>query len=231
MSESFQSAYQEEESRLNEVIVEIDRQLERLRGIPVYTGHDFTEQVLEAGREEKRQALAKSLPEPYFGRLDFQENGTGAKKPLYIGKIGFDKADAGDHPMVIDWRAPVASLFYSFTGGTDPASFEAPEGIIEGLVYLKRNVVIRKQILERVSDTYNGKAADLPYPMSFWSTVSVRTRITGCGISCPRSKRSRIKSSGRPRTPPSSSKGWREAEKRRWRCIGWLICSTSTRSR
>ena len=59
MSESFQSAYQEEESRLNEVIVEIDRQLERLRGIPVYTGHDFTEQVLEAGREEKRQALAK----------------------------------------------------------------------------------------------------------------------------------------------------------------------------
>lgn len=155
MSESFQSAYQEEESRLNEVIVEIDRQLERLRGIPVYTGHDFTEQVLEAGREEKRQALAKSLPEPYFGRLDFQESGTGAKKPLYIGKIGFDKEDAGDHPMVIDWRAPVASLFYSFTGGTDPASFEAPEGIIEGLVYLKRNVVIRKQILERVSDTYN----------------------------------------------------------------------------
>jgi len=155
VTESFQSAYQEEESRLNEVIVEIDRQLERLRGIPVYTGHDFTEQVLEAGREEKRQALAKSLPEPYFGRLDFQENGTEAKKPLYIGKIGFDKEDAGDHPMVIDWRAPVASLFYSFTGGTDPASFEAPEGIIEGLVYLKRNVVIRKQILERVSDTYN----------------------------------------------------------------------------
>lgn len=155
MSQSFQSAYQEEESRLREVIVEIDRQLERLRSIPVYTGHDFTEQVLEAGREEKRQALAKSLPEPYFGRLDFQENGTGEKKPLYIGKVGFDKEEAGDHPMVIDWRAPVASLFYSFTGGTEPASFEAPEGLIEGLVYLKRNVVIRKQILERVSDTYN----------------------------------------------------------------------------
>lgn len=155
MSQSFQSAYQEEESRLREVIVEIDRQLERLRSIPVYTGHDFTEQVLEAGREEKRQALAKSLPEPYFGRLDFQENGTGEKKPLYIGKVGFDKEEAGDHPMVIDWRAPVASLFYSFTGGTEPTSFEAPEGLIEGLVYLKRNVVIRKQILERVSDTYN----------------------------------------------------------------------------
>lgn len=152
---SFQSAYQEEQHRLQEVIIEIDRQLERLRGIPVYTGHDFTEQVLEAGREEKRQALAKSLPEPYFGRLDFQENGLGEKKKLYIGKVGLDREEAGEYPMVIDWRAPVASLFYSFTGGTEPASFEAPEGIIEGLVYLKRNVVIRKQILERVSDTYD----------------------------------------------------------------------------
>ncbi|MEK3731364.1 UvrD-helicase domain-containing protein [Paenibacillus sp. FSL M8-0334] len=152
---AFQSAYQEEQQRLQEVIVEIDRQLERLRGIPVYTGHDFTEQVLEAGREEKRQALAKSLPEPYFGRLDFQENGVGERKRLYIGKVGLDKEEAGEYPLVIDWRAPVASLFYSFTGGTEPASFEAPEGIIEGLVYLKRNVVIRKQILERVSDTYD----------------------------------------------------------------------------
>lgn len=155
MTDSFQSAYQEEEQRLNEAIAEIDRQLKRLRDIPVYTGHDFTEQVLEAGREERRQALIKSEPEPYFGRLDFQENGKTEQTPLYIGKVGFDREEAGEHPMVIDWRAPVASLFYSFTGGSDSASYEAPEGLIEGLVYLKRNVVIRKQILERVSDTYN----------------------------------------------------------------------------
>ncbi|MBB3127122.1 DNA helicase-2/ATP-dependent DNA helicase PcrA [Paenibacillus rhizosphaerae] len=160
METDFQSAYQEEESRLNATIAEIDRQLERLRGIPVYTGHDFTEQVLEAGREEKRQALAKSLQEPYFGRLDFQE-GSGERKPLYIGKIGVDQAEVGDQPMVIDWRAPVASLFYSFTGGEETASYEAPDGIIEGLVYLKRNVVIRKQILERVADTYN-RESDQP---------------------------------------------------------------------
>ena len=153
--DSFQSAYQEEEQRLNETIAEIDRQLERLQSIPVYTGHDFTEQVLEAGREERRQALIKGQPEPYFGRLDFQENGKADRTPLYIGKVGFDREEAGEHPMVIDWRAPIASLFYSFTGGADPASYEAPEGLVEGLVYLKRNVVIRKRILERVSDTYN----------------------------------------------------------------------------
>lgn len=155
MTDSFQSAYQEEKQRLEEAIAEINKQLKRLQDIPVYTGHDFTEQVLEAGREERRQALRKGQPEPYFGRLDFQENGKPEPTPLYIGKVGFDREEAGEHPMVIDWRAPVASMFYSFTGGNDPASYEAPEGIVEGLVYLKRNVVIRKQILERVSDAYN----------------------------------------------------------------------------
>ncbi len=61
MSQSFQSAYQEEESRLREVIVEIDRQLERLRSIPVYTGHDFTEQVLEAGRRREAAGAGQEL--------------------------------------------------------------------------------------------------------------------------------------------------------------------------
>lgn len=155
MSDSFQSAYQEEEYRLERTMEEVDSQLERLQNIPVYTGHDFTEQVLEAGREERRTALSKSAQQPYFGRLDFEEQGSGARKPLYIGKIGVDREEVGEHPLVIDWRAPVASLFYSFTGGEASATYEAPEGLIEGLVYLKRNVVIRQRILERVADTYN----------------------------------------------------------------------------
>ncbi|MNK71286.1 Helicase IV [compost metagenome] len=119
----------------------------------MYTGHDYTEQVLEAGRDTQRRQLAQSGQEPYFGRLDFEEQG-GTRTPLYIGKVGVGGDTA--QPMVIDWRAPVASLFYSFTGG-DSASYEAPEGLIEGLVYLKRNIVIRKQILERVVDTFNSE--------------------------------------------------------------------------
>ncbi|EOS58268.1 HelD family protein [Paenibacillus barengoltzii] len=148
----FQSAYQEEKARLDRTLEEIDRQLQRLRSIPVYTGHDFTEQLLEENRETQRKQLEQSVREPYFGRLDFEER-RGRRKPLYIGKVGVGDPDGRD-PIVIDWRAPVASLFYSFTGGDD-ASYEAPEGLIEGLVYLKRNIVIRKGILDRVVDTYN----------------------------------------------------------------------------
>jgi len=155
MEDNFQSAYQEEEKRLNDAITEIDRQLQWLQSVDVYTGHDFTEQVLEEARKEKRITLAKSVQEPYFGRLDFQGTKDKDRKPLYIGKLGVDREVVTDQPLVIDWRAPVASLFYSFTGGDEATSYEAPEGLIEGLVFLKRNVVIRKQILERVSDTYN----------------------------------------------------------------------------
>ncbi|GGA41848.1 HelD family protein [Paenibacillus physcomitrellae] len=149
--DDFQSAYQEEKEHLDRTLATIEAELARLRAVPVYTGNDYTEQVLESGRESARRGLAQSVQEPYFGRLDFEEK-DGKRMPLYIGKNGV--GGEGEKPIVIDWRAPVASLFYSFTGG-DSASYEAPEGLIEGLVYLKRNVMIRKQILERVVDTYN----------------------------------------------------------------------------
>ncbi|MFE4711396.1 HelD family protein [Paenibacillus sp. NPDC056722] len=155
MEDNLQSAYQEEEDRLDKTLVEIDAVLEKLRNTPVYTGHDYTEQALEASREQRRRDLTKLRQEPYFGRLDFQGTDEHERKALYIGKIGADREQVSDRPLVIDWRAPVASLFYSFTGGTEPASYEAPDGLVEGLVYLKRNVVIRKQILERVADTFN----------------------------------------------------------------------------
>ncbi|WP_046213401.1 HelD family protein [Paenibacillus wulumuqiensis] len=160
MEKDFQSAYQEEKDKLQHTLDEVDAQLNRLRQFPVYTGHDFTEQVLEAGREQQRQTLAKSAREPYFGRLDFAENGSGARQPLYIGKVGVGKSEIDDQPLVVDWRAPIASLFYSFTGGEEMAEYESPEGLIQGLVYLKRNIVIRQRLLERLADTYDRESTE-----------------------------------------------------------------------
>ncbi|MCZ8515947.1 AAA family ATPase [Paenibacillus filicis] len=154
MESGLQNAYQEELARLELTIEEMDRHLAELRAIPPYTGPDLTEQVLESIRENKRHSLAQAGPEPYFGRLDFQEEGKPEPTPLYIGKFGVERADSPEL-LVVDWRAPVASLFYSFTGGTDKAAYESPDGTIDGLVYLKRNLVIRKQLLQRVVDTFD----------------------------------------------------------------------------
>jgi DNA helicase IV len=52
----------------------------------------------------------------YFGRLDLDD---GAR--LHIGRVGIDR-DTGEHasetPLLIDWRAPIASRFYSATTGS-----------------------------------------------------------------------------------------------------------------
>ncbi|WP_248925694.1 HelD family protein [Paenibacillus hamazuiensis] len=160
MEPTIQDAFTEESERLDQVLHEIDSQLAYLRKIPVYHGPDHTEQVLESIRDTKRKQLAIASGEPYFGRLDFHESGKPGPSPLYIGKVGVDRENSGEL-LVIDWRAPVASLFYSFTGGSETASYESPEGLIEGLVYLKRNIVIRKQILQRVVDTFNKADGDM----------------------------------------------------------------------
>ncbi|MFD1887580.1 HelD family protein [Paenibacillus wenxiniae] len=160
MDKDFQSAYQEEHSKLLLTLEEVDAQLKRLTDISIYTGHDFTEQVLEAGREQQRQTLTKSAKEPYFGRLDFAEGEQGERRPLYIGKVGVGKSEIDEEPLVVDWRAPVASLFYSFTGGEEIAEYEAPEGLVQGLVFLKRNLVIRQRMLERLADTYDRESSE-----------------------------------------------------------------------
>jgi DNA helicase-2/ATP-dependent DNA helicase PcrA len=70
--------------------------------------------------------------------------------------------DESKELLVIDWRAPVASLFYTFSGGEEEVFYESPEGIIECQIHLKRNIVIRNQVLQRVVDTYiRGESKDV----------------------------------------------------------------------
>lgn len=143
--------FKEEESRLHRVLNEIRSQLAGIG--PRYTGRDYTEQVLDDLRQERKQRLEVAEREPYFGRLDFREAGEASPVPLYIGKAGVGEASTSK-PLVIDWRAPVASLFYSFTGGDPSVRYDSPEGTVEGTVFLKRNLLVRQSTLQRVVDSY-----------------------------------------------------------------------------
>ncbi|MBD8497843.1 3'-5' exonuclease [Paenibacillus arenosi] len=166
MSESFQSAYQEEEQRLEQTLSLIHRQYDELKEIPIYRGSDFTEQVLEDHRETRRQRLSRAIKDPYFARMDVRQVDRDKSHILYIGKQGVDDEETwklGDteaYPLVLDWRAPVASLFYAFNGGEDAVPYETPEGREEAQVDLKRNLIIRQERLQRVADTYNRSSGD-----------------------------------------------------------------------
>ncbi|SDW98476.1 DNA helicase-2 / ATP-dependent DNA helicase PcrA [Marininema mesophilum] len=142
-----------ENDKLAETIKEMERQRATLDLIPRYHGKDIVEHVLDEQRQQQRKRLEKAAPAPYFGRLDFKPESSETTASLYIGKAGVEGADGKD-PLVIDWRAPIASLFYSFTGQSKTASYEAPEETVTGTVRLKRNIAIHEQILERIVDSY-----------------------------------------------------------------------------
>ncbi|MBN8210679.1 UvrD-helicase domain-containing protein [Bacillus sp. NTK071] len=138
---------------------EITKQQKKLATYPRYSGDNVTEQVLESIREESRTSLAIAAKEPYFARMDFQEEDKEVRS-YYIGKVGVAHEESQDS-LVVDWRAPVASMFYAFTGGEDDVYYISPDGMIEGNIELKRNIVIRNQELQRVVDTYVEGSEDL----------------------------------------------------------------------
>jgi DNA helicase-2/ATP-dependent DNA helicase PcrA len=85
--------------------------------------------------------LEKIIPSPYFGRIDFHENGVIKKEHIYIGISALTDKDTGEM-LIYDWRAPISSMFYDVQLGE--AEYTCPEGIIDGEILLKRQYKIIK---------------------------------------------------------------------------------------
>ncbi|KQL19889.1 RNA polymerase recycling motor HelD [Cytobacillus solani] len=87
---------------------------------------------------------------PYFGRVDFKEEGESNLESIYIGITSFlDKEN--ENFLIYDWRAPISSLYYDYPPGE--ARYTTPEGIIEGDMTLKRQFIIRNSEIEGMFDT------------------------------------------------------------------------------
>lgn len=84
--------------------------------------------------------IKRMLDSPYFGRVDFVENGSPQVEQIYIGTSSLRDEESQDF-LVYDWRAPISSIFYDYPPG--PAAYETPMGEISGEIKLKRQYVIR----------------------------------------------------------------------------------------
>ena len=62
--------------------------------------------------ELKRKTLLTQSNSPYFARIDFSPNNSQKKEKMYIG---ISNVYNGDNVLVIDWRAPIASMYYDYT--------------------------------------------------------------------------------------------------------------------
>ncbi|MBS4192937.1 AAA family ATPase [Bacillus sp. FJAT-49705] len=113
------------------------------------------ELLLERERSEKQldrqiKTLFRLKSSPYFGRVDFEEEGEPTEESIYIGITSFmDKEN--ENFQIYDWRAPISSLYYDYSPGI--AKYETPEGMIEGEMKLKRQFIIRNSEIVGMFDT------------------------------------------------------------------------------
>lgn len=104
---------------------------------------------------EKIKGLERSLQTPYFARIDFTAAERGELEKCYIGKTGLLR-EGDNEPVIIDWRAPVATLYYE--GRLGEVSYVVPDKLgleditITGDLSLKRQFTIEKGVLKDIFD-------------------------------------------------------------------------------
>jgi len=99
--------------------------------------------------DRRLKELTELKSSPYFGRIDFSEEDLGIEK-MYIGRFGVTPENTFE-PLIVDWRAPIASLFY--TGALGEAFYEAPKEKILVNILAKRQFIIKKEKLMGMFDS------------------------------------------------------------------------------
>lgn len=106
-------------------------------------------------KEEMYRTIDKKLSEftklkesPYFGKVNFEDNGYAEQ--IYVGRYGLTP-EGSFESVIIDWRAPVASLFYKGTLGE--TTYKSPDGEIPVDILSRRQLMIKKGKLEGFFDS------------------------------------------------------------------------------
>ncbi|RCX21488.1 Rep family ATP-dependent DNA helicase [Fontibacillus phaseoli] len=113
-------------------------------------------EVLSLSQSSHRQSskrltsLRRMQENPYFGRIDFTEDGGPGVERIYIG-VSSLMDPGGDDFLIYDWRAPVSSMYYDYTPG--PAEYVTPGGKITGKLKQKWQYLIRRGEIESMFDT------------------------------------------------------------------------------
>lgn len=92
----------------------------------------------------------RTKKKPYFGRIDIIDNDEQKQETFYIGKAVIARKPS--EPEVIDWRAPIASVYYDHALGV--CTYKVPrEGIFEVDLKRKRTYEIEGDTLKDFYDS------------------------------------------------------------------------------
>ncbi|MCA0970798.1 UvrD-helicase domain-containing protein [Halobacillus litoralis] len=99
---------------------------------------------------DRLKKLKRIEESPYFGRIDFREEGADEAERIHIG-VATVTDEANENILIYDWRAPISSVYYDYPPG--PAEYETPGGTIEGHLDKKWQYTIRNGVIESMFDT------------------------------------------------------------------------------
>ena len=105
----------------------------------IIEAHDMANSV----QAERLRAVEVLLREPYFAKIALQFKEGAPAKELYIGSAGI--SDENYRRLVVDWRSPVAEVYYNQTMG--PTSYVADGRTIHVDLKLRRQFEIEEDRL------------------------------------------------------------------------------------
>lgn len=107
--------------------------------------HEQNEAFDAVTKTKKLEELAYLIKEPYFARIDLKHTNEDHSKPYYIGKFGHTE----DEPLIIDWRAKLASVFYRYRYPQKNVEYNTPGGLEVRDLTLKRTFEVSKSELHK----------------------------------------------------------------------------------
>lgn len=145
--------FSEEKEYLKKTLIKFDEVIEnsklKLESLPrVYKDNIVQLEKLLKQYGNKMVVLEKTRKKPYFARIDFKDDAEQEVNECYIGKVGV--MDDDNNLVTVDWRAPIASLYYDSNVGK--AKYHAPQGEINGKLLLKRQYDIEEGELINFQD-------------------------------------------------------------------------------
>ena len=104
---------------------------------------------LQQADADKLSNIMLLKPQPYFAKVVLQYKPGADPKEIYIGNAGI--SDDTYHRLVVDWRSPVAEVYYNQSNG--PTSYEANGRTIRVDMKLRRQFDITDDTLNAYFDT------------------------------------------------------------------------------
>lgn len=104
---------------------------------------------LQQADADKLSNIMLLKPQPYFAKVVLQYKPGADPKEIYIGNAGI--SDDTYHRLVVDWRSPVAEVYYNQSNG--PTSYEANGRTINVDMKLRRQFDITDDTLNAYFDT------------------------------------------------------------------------------